>query len=185
MASKEPMRADTRVGAKVTRAAAVWRTTASVFCSFFLCFEWCTSDLEGTFLLRLHVCSEKHQPALCARAFQGSLALIGGRAEQSATRLYRWSRVMWTLLSVNTPLTEWTPRRPDNSERRVTWTRLNWAACVCCAVGWWPIGSTEPGWSKLTYRRRLMVTLSASGRPLWSPHICGVCAVLTFTPQQC
>lgn len=69
--------------------------------------------------------------------------------------------------NVDTPVADQssTLQRPDNSKRHVMWTRLNWAACVCCAVGWWPIGSTEPGWSKLTYRRRLMVTLSASGRP--------------------
>lgn len=35
--------------------------------------------------------------------------------------------------------------------------------CVFCAVGWWPTGSTEPGWSKLTYRRRQTDTSSASG----------------------
>lgn len=42
---------------------------------------------------------------------------------------------------------------------------INWETCLLCVstVGWWPTGSTEPGWSKLIYRRRQMDKLSVSG----------------------
>ena len=56
--------------------------------------------------------------------------------------------------------------RPRCERVWVTW--VTWAS-VCCAAGWWPTGSTEPGWSRLISRRRRTDILSASGVFLHPP----------------